>query len=571
MIDCTGHPNLLAFPPIPVTKENELSSNATDIYNIQEYDNGDAPFARGDLVKKDGYVYVSKEDNNSELLAVNEEDSLAIDGFLKIVGSGFMSTTYSGANGFAGATPVGGSELLTDISDGMKLFEPGLLGSYLNLQAYKTWHFGIATREATSVDCQVKVNDNLNFNTSDTNITVAVTISGSNKYLNFTLQAGQFVVMAVYESASDSAYNGYYIHAGYMQGNFGTDNPFRKFYSFIKRAYYSNGNSGSPITLLNPEETPNDPNFAYLGWFIDGDPIPHDPTQYFTKGMYVNDSSNKYRTTKIMPADSNRTGFELQPALITFSVKLKSNLTKWVLVGSTNENSIYQPSPRIMTLADGTLSLSWSISEPFTALTLASVLGQTMVVTITSDDDDAVLFTDTYDLTQSNPTDYTGWLFGNTESKLVDSIHYDDIAWSEAGVTISIEVTSSNNAIVGLGAVYPSNPKTLGLMNYAPVISGITTTRKVNHLELIDVEVVKLGTSTDKVNYKTQTPSEWLDGIVDTLRHIATLATEDGLPTYFVGQYPYDSLKILGYMPTYDQTLSNEKQTSSALNITGAL
>ena len=240
---------------------------------------------------------------------------------------------------------------------------------------------------------------------------------------------------------------------------------------------------------------------------------------------------------------------------------------KWVYITDVNPIRLYAPNPSQQTVGTSPLVLEWDITSMFTALNLFKLIGSSVRVEINTIEAVPVqLHDETYGL-DADPEDYIEWLFDENPN-LLDYLLIRGMDWAEA---VTLKITITGDGEVGIGGMYPSNPISLGIMNYAPTISVINTVRTAKDKYLKGDYNTLDGRATDRLKYKTIANPTELDSIIRNLRAIARISEEDGYPTFFEGEGSYKSLQLLGYMPVYDQVLNSEVATTASLQITGAL
>ena len=242
---------------------------------------------------------------------------------------------------------------------------------------------------------------------------------------------------------------------------------------------------------------------------------------------------------------------------------------KWVYITDINPIRLYNPNPTQQTVGESPLVIEWILDKPFTAINIFKIIGETVRIEIYTTDDPPVLLHDETYMLDDVPVDYLHWLFDN--GGLLDFLLIRDLDWGEnTTVKMTIEGAEDGDQ-VGVGGFYPSSPLSLGFMDYAPVVGVINTIRTAKDQYFEGEYNTLKGKATDTLNYKTRTIALELDDIVRNLKLITKISAEFGYPTFFEGTDRYDSLRILGYMPTYNQSLDNEHFTSASLNIRGAL
>jgi len=235
--------------------------------------------------------------------------------------------------------------------------------------------------------------------------------------------------------------------------------------------------------------------------------------------------------------------------------------TNWdAYTSGTYKDAVYEPYPNVKTKkSSGNLVISWKVTQPFTSIGLHGITGESLELVINRVEADTS-FTEIYNaeisLAKSEHPLYKSGEESYHKSLLVDHIPATVTDTHIVAITIKT-ATGTKDTLIGM--VQPYNGVSLGLMNYAPVISTINTTGSTVG--------ANQGAIKRKLSYKTLTPETALDDIVDALYFISRLSVEYSIPTLFLGAYPYDALRLLGHMPIYQQSLNNASSTSATLNI----
>jgi len=357
----------------------------------------------------------------------------------------------------------------------------------------------------------------------------------------FTFEKGKFVYIDLYVTWTHNVHNLYY----------------------IKKTV-----TGTPEMLFPPVYRESNVYFEYWGYALpygyagqppDGVVVPHDPTEALaaTRALYSRLEKRMYTVWQDLEADANRT---IPNKRIKLPIVYDD--ANWGVYKKVGRGNIYEPYPNVKTKkSSGDLKFQWVVTQPFTALGLYGLGGEEVSVnvsTINADSSWTTVYGDDINLAKA---DHPLYLFGEESYHTALLIDHIPATAADINFLLTVEVkTADGDKDTFLGMVQPYNAVSLGLMDYAPVISTVNTTG--NGALATDIGRLKR-----KLQYKTRTPSGALDNIVDALYFISKLSAEYSIPTLFIGDFPYRALQILGHMPTYQQALTTEKETTANLNI----
>lgn len=584
-------PKLWVNPPIPVTVNKQILNNALEDYNIPRYNAANAPFLYGALVRSGNDIYMSTRDGNNTSLE-------ATGTFYDVEGATTLGTgpiypykmyvspviwnptyvkNYYVADTVFDGTPMPNDAGQTPTTIGMARVIPNNQAvPYLLSPAsagINTYDLVIAPRiPAPDMDFHINGTNFMEIR-GNRGVTQATSYgSGCNLYVN--LAPGEVVAIGYYEKLREGSTTIYDNYCYYKVGipdekTVETSDPLSGILDVLV-FWYLRKQGGDGTATLPPHSFKtfwggeND-NWEYIGWTYHDLTVQTDPEgAYFPYQIGGTSSVLHYYALRYLPYQSGRTFLSVQTTAFPFEPLSISK--DWERVGIINPLSIYEPSPVFQTTAFEQLTLGWDMAEPYEQVALYNINGDSVTITI-EDAGGTVVFTDTVAV-GTVATDYYQWFFEKDDTDYRCAIIWDDLPVM-VNTKLYITVDGVTDSIVGLGAVYPSNRLPLGVLTYAPTVSGVGTTRRKDS-DLLGVEVIALGSVTDKVSYKTNSPADEIDATVRTLRLVARMAKELGYPSLFTADYPHEVFQFLGYMPTYSKTLSNEKRTSAVINVTGA-
>ena len=575
-------PQLMAYPPIILEEASQLINTATDI-PYSKYSQADMPYERGDIVQLGEVLLMSTVSENFTLIAGAEHPQYRSWGAVTLDGSDKLQTT-------AALKTVRGIPLY-DQTPPPKWHDSGTAGiqtsndvdwhiprnqasTYAaNLTGALDTYYAIAAPDVPAPVMKVSLGGGGYFHIVGNR--GSVHDSGGTTALTITLRPNEFLVYVKYSYIDDPdplvTTAAIHYQVGTMDGDLMQDssNPLSSIYHrldywFKLRAGGAYADSLPAPAFLSSRQLSN------ASWEFMGIDITRSVLDDTNAGGYFGQFRYDYGTGILysLQIPLNSVGgrfYTSQHGVYTLDLDLQD----WRVIGTVNSSNIYNSLPTAQTTAEGELTFSWTVKNPFEAITLVELTGYEVEITI-KDDMGVVIHNDTY-LLQDPPLDYYDWLFEENPAKTILKVRELP---NSPNCTLTVVVRAADpmsSDPVGVGAIYPSNPKSLGGMSYAPVISATNTTRITPVLEVRGVTATTRGVLAEKLSYKTKTLAPELDAIVRILKVMSELSVEQGYPTWVEGEFPYDSLEILGHMPIYSQALDKSIQTSATINLTGAL
>lgn len=567
---------LYAYPPIPITEAMEITNNAPPSSTVPLYNISHCPYGYGQQVQVGKRIYTSTKNNNcTELIPAagfTKLPTLEVDSVHKnyIVPNQYQKDRF-GVPVYSRVPPSGVQSSGLISLDFFAMLDPNNNSTYsfpdYNMTAIDTLT-GIIAPNSPAPNMNVRLHINYGgFTTIHGNRGIQQGNAGAALSLTITLLPLEVLLMIPYDTGTEKKVWYFVTRLPNDLNTLSVDDPITAIFEKIRYRYKNKPGQPTNAPLPTPSwrsfSSPENNSWTYLGWDMTTTSllptvtsVPISPTvPYLSQQIGGWGSDNLYRANTNLLAAGNRF---FDPVTINYEGLKHPKLVDWEWTGVINPVAIYQPSPRLQTIANGILLFEWNIAVSYEQVAIYNITGDNLELKVT-DNSGTEVYNETVDL-NSVEADF----FSNQKCVYI----FKNIPATEPSVLYVRVTANDNTSQVGIGAVYPSTRVTLGGLAFAPSITGITTTREEDSGVLQDPTIIQLGRTVDKITFRTQSKADFLDYYTLQLRNIARLAKEHGYPTLFQADYQQKVFTALGYMPTFEETLKNHKIVTGTVTVT---